>query len=73
MLCSAPVSSVRALRGCARLPRARRNAVVRAEDDKVTREFDEASGQVKEGGKKGKGAQNADGTYYVDELPVCIS
>ena len=45
----------------------------RAEESKVSREYNEAEGKVsapETGGPGGKGTKNADGTYYVDELPV---
>jgi hypothetical protein len=43
------------------------------DESKVTREYNEGEDKVTQsesGGKKGKGAMNPDGTYYVDELPV---
>ena len=71
MPCLAPVSNVRSIRCLTRVTRLRRNVCMRADDDKVTREYNEGSDKVTEGTAKGKkGAMNPDGTYYIDELPV---
>ena len=41
-----------------------------AEKSNVSREYSEETGEVTEGSKQGKGTQNPDGTFYIDEQPV---